>query len=202
MPYIIQVPGIPRPYITNDPRIYMDCARIFNWPCEARPFSDSYCRRLRATEDSRHEAERRREQLESYWLSSLGHYCLLEAAAIPLPDPDDDGDDVDDLDVPPLPPACTFVTAKHAKHAKHDSVHQDDIQMTELAKEEEEEEEEERHERQNSVWDRTSRQFGISSTFDGLDHDAPKQGMIGPMSILRRWALQTDRHFPSGSSSQ
>jgi len=187
MPYIIQVPGIPRPYITNDPRIYMDCARLLNWPCEARPFSDSYCRLLRATEDARHEGERRREQLESYWLASLGQHSLSEAAAIPLPDQDDD------LGVPALQPACALVTTKHAKH---DSVHQDGVRAAELPMEE-------LHERHHSAWERTtSRQLGISSTFDSLDYDAHKQGMVGPMSILKRWALQTDSHFIGRSTPQ
>ncbi|KAF1846839.1 uncharacterized protein K460DRAFT_281774 [Cucurbitaria berberidis CBS 394.84] len=71
MPYIIYVPAIPRPYITNDPRIYMDCSKTFGWTCESRPYSDSYCEESRVDEDMRDEGDRRREQLERYWLEEL-----------------------------------------------------------------------------------------------------------------------------------
>jgi hypothetical protein len=47
MPYIIRVPGVPQPYVTNDPRIYLDCLKAFNWECESRPFGDTYCQTLR-----------------------------------------------------------------------------------------------------------------------------------------------------------
>ncbi|KAI8942423.1 hypothetical protein NX059_000495 [Plenodomus lindquistii] len=112
MPYIIQVPGIPRPYITNDPRIYMDCARVFNWPCEARPFTDSYCKMLRDQEEKRHESERRRDQLESYYLDQLDHMRLMEAASTPLPEE---------------PEQVAFskstpISHSTGKHAKHDSL--------------------------------------------------------------------------------
>ncbi|KAF2855562.1 hypothetical protein T440DRAFT_157544 [Plenodomus tracheiphilus IPT5] len=123
MPYIIQVPGIPRPYITNDPRIYMDCARVFNWPCEARPFSDSYCRLLRDQEEQRHEGERRRDQLESYYFDQLDHIRLMEAAATPLPS------EPEELDITSLPGEF----AVPGKHVKHDSVHGVVVGVTELA---------------------------------------------------------------------
>jgi hypothetical protein len=38
MPYIIRVPGAPQPYVTNDPRIYMDALKLFDWEYESRPF--------------------------------------------------------------------------------------------------------------------------------------------------------------------
>jgi hypothetical protein len=66
MPYIINVPAVPRPFITNDPAIYMDCLS-WGWSCESRPFSDSYCKATRKREDSRFESERRALQLEQYW---------------------------------------------------------------------------------------------------------------------------------------
>jgi hypothetical protein len=66
MPYIINVPAVPRPFITNDPAIYMDCLS-WGWRCESRPFSDSYCKATRKREDSRFESERRALQLEQYW---------------------------------------------------------------------------------------------------------------------------------------
>ena len=71
MPYIIYVPAIPRPYITNDPRIYIDCSKVFGWTCESRPFSDSYCKDARAKEDVHDEGDRRRDQLEQYWVAEL-----------------------------------------------------------------------------------------------------------------------------------
>lgn len=81
MPYIIYVPEIPRPYITNDPKIYLDCVKRFGWPCESRPFTDSYCKAIRAEEDRRHESDRRREQLERYWVFELNRRDKLEANA-------------------------------------------------------------------------------------------------------------------------
>ena len=66
MPYIINVPEMPRPYITNNPAIYMDCLS-WGWHCESRPFSDPYCKATRKREESRYEAEKRAEQLEKYW---------------------------------------------------------------------------------------------------------------------------------------
>ncbi|KAH7068808.1 hypothetical protein BKA63DRAFT_95823 [Paraphoma chrysanthemicola] len=68
MPYIIYVPSIPRPYITNDPSIYMD-AKTWGWDCESRPFSDSYCKAFRHEEDSRFEGERRTAQLDLYMIT-------------------------------------------------------------------------------------------------------------------------------------
>jgi hypothetical protein len=56
MPYIINAPGVPRPYITNNPAIYFDCLS-WGWSCDARPFSDSYCKRA--------------EQLERYYEQEL-----------------------------------------------------------------------------------------------------------------------------------
>jgi hypothetical protein len=66
MPYIINVPEIPRPYITNDPSLYFDCLSL-GWQCESRPFSDSYCKAARKREEARYEVEKRAEQLEKYW---------------------------------------------------------------------------------------------------------------------------------------
>ncbi|KAF1938220.1 hypothetical protein EJ02DRAFT_458051 [Clathrospora elynae] len=70
MPYIICVPGIFRPFLTNDPRIYIDCYELFKWDCEARPYSDALCKKLQE-EDSRHESDSRRHQLENYWMKAL-----------------------------------------------------------------------------------------------------------------------------------
>jgi hypothetical protein len=78
MPYIICVPGIPQPYTTNDPRIYMDCLKAFNWECESRPFCDTYCQTLRDEEELRHLSDRRRDQLEAYWLQELERRKELE----------------------------------------------------------------------------------------------------------------------------
>lgn len=82
MPYIIRVPGIPRPYITNDPSIYFDGLNIFRWDCEARPFSDTYCKRLRQQEESRFEAEKRCEQLNQHWQNELHQRRWREVAGL------------------------------------------------------------------------------------------------------------------------
>ncbi|CBX93702.1 hypothetical protein IAQ61_003589 [Plenodomus lingam] len=124
MPYIIQVPGIPRPYITNDPRIYLDCARVFHWPCEARPFSDSYCKLLRDQEEKRHEGERRRDQLESHYFDQLDHMRLMEAAATPLPE------EPEGMEAAAVPGGCTVGTGKHAKH---DSVQEAVIDVAQVS---------------------------------------------------------------------
>jgi hypothetical protein len=70
MPYIINMPENPRPYITNDPRIYMDCLS-WGWQCESRPFSDAFCKAARKREDTRFESDRRAEQLEKYWTEGV-----------------------------------------------------------------------------------------------------------------------------------
>ncbi|KZM25920.1 uncharacterized protein EKO05_0009194 [Ascochyta rabiei] len=66
MPYIINTPANPRPYITNNPTIYMDCL-TWGWHCESRPFSDSFCKAARKQEESRYEVDKRAKQLEKYW---------------------------------------------------------------------------------------------------------------------------------------
>ncbi|CAN9116473.1 unnamed protein product [Alternaria alternata] len=71
MPYIIYVPGVPQPYITNDPRIYIDCLKLLKWECESRPFHDAFCKELRADEDEQSLADRRRDQLEAFWVEAL-----------------------------------------------------------------------------------------------------------------------------------
>lgn len=81
MPYIIHVPANPRPYITNDPRIYFDCTKVFGWTRESRPFSDPYCKDVRAKEDMQHQSDRRREQLERYWLAELNNRQMLRQKA-------------------------------------------------------------------------------------------------------------------------
>lgn len=70
MPYIINTPGNPRPYVTNNAIIYMDCL-AWGWRCESRPFSDSFCKAARQREESRFEVERRAEQLEKYWSQAV-----------------------------------------------------------------------------------------------------------------------------------
>lgn len=70
MPYIINVPHIPRPYITNNPALYMDCLS-WGWQCESRPFSDSYCKATRRREEARYEADKRAEQLDRYYSEEL-----------------------------------------------------------------------------------------------------------------------------------
>jgi len=71
MPYIIYVPGVLQPYITNDPRIYMDYFKIFEWVCESRPFCDAFCKAFRQDEDEQFLSDRRRGQLEAYWMEEL-----------------------------------------------------------------------------------------------------------------------------------
>lgn len=66
MPYLILLPTCPRPYITNDPRIYLD-AKAWDWHCEARPYADTACRALRREEERRFESERRAARLEGWW---------------------------------------------------------------------------------------------------------------------------------------
>jgi hypothetical protein len=71
MPYIIYMPGCPRPYITNDPRIYIDAKECFKWPSESRPYADAECKMIRKEEGERFEGERRAARLEQYWLEEL-----------------------------------------------------------------------------------------------------------------------------------
>ncbi|KAF2129429.1 hypothetical protein P153DRAFT_385638 [Dothidotthia symphoricarpi CBS 119687] len=70
MPYIIHVPQIPRPFISNNPNIFMDC-HSWGWNVESRPYSDSFCRAARNQENARFEGDRRAEQLEGYWTAEL-----------------------------------------------------------------------------------------------------------------------------------
>jgi hypothetical protein len=67
---MIYVPGCPRPYITNDPRIFLD-AKSWEWPCESRPYADAYCKAMLKQEHLRFESDRRAEQLEQYWTAEL-----------------------------------------------------------------------------------------------------------------------------------
>jgi hypothetical protein len=78
MPYIIRAPGVPQPFVTNDPCIYLDCLKVCNWECESRPFCDTYCQTLRDEEELRHLSDRRRDQLEVYWLQELEQRKDLE----------------------------------------------------------------------------------------------------------------------------
>jgi hypothetical protein len=71
MLYIVRVPGVPRPYVSTDPRIYIDALKLFNWECESRPFDDTYCKALREEEEFRHLGDKRRDQLEAYWIEEL-----------------------------------------------------------------------------------------------------------------------------------
>jgi hypothetical protein len=71
MPYIMYVPGVPKPYITNDPRIYMDCLKVFKWEYKSRPLSDTFCKALREEENDRFLSDRRRSQLEAYSVEEL-----------------------------------------------------------------------------------------------------------------------------------
>ncbi|KAI4671595.1 uncharacterized protein J4E78_000091 [Alternaria triticimaculans] len=84
MPYIIYVPGVLQPYITNDPRIYMDCSKIFEWECESRPFCDAFCKAFRQDEDAQFLSERRRGQLEAYWIEELERRIKLNKGLDPL----------------------------------------------------------------------------------------------------------------------
>ncbi|KAB2101800.1 hypothetical protein AG0111_0g9953 [Alternaria gaisen] len=77
MPYITYVPGVPQPYITNDPRIYIDCLKLLKWECELRPFHDAFCKELRADEDEQSLADRRRDQLEVFWVEALQRQTSL-----------------------------------------------------------------------------------------------------------------------------
>lgn len=97
MPYLIYVPGCPRPYITNDPRIFMD-AKSWNWPCESRPYADAFCNALRRQEHSRFESARRTAQLEQCWMTELERRKK------------------------PVTTSRTTAFKVPAKHSKHDSV--------------------------------------------------------------------------------
>jgi hypothetical protein len=110
MPYIIHVPGVPRPYITNDPRIFMD-ARSFDWHCESRPYSDSFCKIVRREEDARYESDRRTAHLEQYW--------VVESIRNKKP-------------ATTKSTATVKIPIKHARHAKHDSVHGIVVEVQEL----------------------------------------------------------------------
>jgi hypothetical protein len=102
MPYVINVPGCPRPYITNDPRIFFD-AKAWGWPVESRPYSDSFCKAMRREEGARFESERRTAQLERCWTLEL-----MQRQTKPTR----------------VRKTKNIATSKkHAKHAKHDSVH-------------------------------------------------------------------------------
>ncbi|KAH7395200.1 hypothetical protein DE146DRAFT_616348 [Phaeosphaeria sp. MPI-PUGE-AT-0046c] len=107
MPYLIFVPGCPRPYITNDPRIYLD-ARSWDWPCESRPYSDSSCNALRRQEDARFESDRRTARLEDCWIAERKRRHESMAT---------------------LPPVILHMPAKHAKH---DSVQSVVVEVREL----------------------------------------------------------------------
>jgi hypothetical protein len=111
MPYIIHVPGVPRPYITNDPRIFMD-ARSFDWHCESRPYADSFCKALRREEDARFESDRRAARLEQYWIAELVQ-TQKSAKTAPI-----------------------VIVEAPIKHAKHDSVHSVIVELRELRPEE------------------------------------------------------------------
>ncbi|OAL45326.1 hypothetical protein IQ07DRAFT_604316 [Pyrenochaeta sp. DS3sAY3a] len=122
MPYIICVPSIPRPYITNDSRIYMDCMKAFGWRCESRPFSDSYCKDIRAEEDRRYESERRDQQLERHWREELAKREMMpqdvvesavRSAERPMTGPEST-DSEDD--------GRSSTTEDSKKHGRHDSV--------------------------------------------------------------------------------
>ncbi|OAL04037.1 hypothetical protein IQ06DRAFT_216392 [Phaeosphaeriaceae sp. SRC1lsM3a] len=94
MPYLIFAPGCPRPYITNDPRIYLD-AKSWNWPCESRPYADPSCKALRRQEAARFESERRAARLEECWIAE--RMRRQESKAI-------------------LPPVVLHMPVKHMKH--------------------------------------------------------------------------------------
>ncbi|KAI4705963.1 hypothetical protein J4E81_000848 [Alternaria sp. BMP 2799] len=51
--------------------IYMDCFKIFEWECESRPFCDAFCKAFRQDEDEQFLSDRRRGQLEAYWIEEL-----------------------------------------------------------------------------------------------------------------------------------
>jgi hypothetical protein len=81
MPYIIRVPGIIQPYITNNPTIYIDCLKTFNWDCESRLYYDTFCTTVRKEEEMRYTVDRRRAQLETYWMNELERRERLEHAS-------------------------------------------------------------------------------------------------------------------------
>ncbi|CAO2654643.1 Nn.00g113760.m01.CDS01 [Neocucurbitaria sp. VM-36] len=100
MPYIIYVPAMPRPYITNDPRIYVDCSQVFGWICESRPFSDSYCKNSN-TGLPNWDGGRLKQEAEAALMESLGD--VEEPAPIEHP-------------------ASTDLVNMSRKHNKRDSV--------------------------------------------------------------------------------
>ncbi|PSN62035.1 hypothetical protein BS50DRAFT_460426, partial [Corynespora cassiicola Philippines] len=66
MPYVIKVPGNPRPFITNNPIIYMDC-RTWGWGPESRRYGDRFCKRVRDEEAMRFETDHRERELDRIW---------------------------------------------------------------------------------------------------------------------------------------
>ncbi|KAJ4368071.1 hypothetical protein N0V83_006426 [Neocucurbitaria cava] len=62
--------------------IYFDCNKVFGWTCESRPFSDAYCKDVRAKEDMQHQSDRRREQLERYYLAELENREMPKQEAV------------------------------------------------------------------------------------------------------------------------
>jgi len=110
MPYLIWLPHDPRPYITNDPRIFMD-AKIWSWQAEARPYTDALCIALRRQEDARFEYDRRATRLEQYWAAEVER---RKAPAEVVP---------------------TMTVEVPTKHAKHDSVQSVFVEVKEVASE-------------------------------------------------------------------
>ena len=49
----------------------MDYFKIFEWVCESRPFCDAFCKAFRQDEDEQFLSDRRRGQLEAYWMEEL-----------------------------------------------------------------------------------------------------------------------------------
>jgi hypothetical protein len=111
MPYLIWVPHNPRPYISNDPRIFMD-AKSWSWRPESRPYTDAFCVALRRQENARYESERRAGRLEQCWLAELERRRQSKEAA----------------------PVMTMKVP--VKHAKHDSVQGIIVEVKELELEE------------------------------------------------------------------
>jgi hypothetical protein len=97
MPYLIWVPHDPRPFVTNDPRIFVD-AKLWSWQAESRPYTDALCNTLRRQEDALFEYDRRAAQLERYWAAEVERRKVSDEVA-----------PVMKMEIP-------------TKHAKHDSV--------------------------------------------------------------------------------
>lgn len=112
MPYIVHVPQIPRPYITNNPSIFIDC-QSWNWNVESRPYNDPFCQAVRKQENARYESDRRVEQLEQFWRAEVERQQRLKDVQANVQTTVVETDAI----------KGTATVQICGKHAKNDSVH-------------------------------------------------------------------------------